>query len=648
MSYIKFDKTQLINLEYSLSKELIRSNRAGGYACTTLISCNTRKYHGLLICPIDKLDNGTHVLLSSLDETVIQHDTAFNLAIHKYPGRYEPKGHKYIRDFETEPNISVIYRVGGVVLRKEMVLITGKEQILIKYTLLEANSPTKIQFRPFLAFRNIHGLSKANFDVNHKFQNANNGISMKLYDGYPNVYMQFSKSVEYIHNPNWYKDIEYIEEYKRGYEYREDLFVPGYFELSIERGESIVFSAATFEAVSSELKQQADYEMSKRIARDNYENCLVNSARQFIVSKNDKKEIVAGFPWYLSITRDTFMSLPGLTLSLSDFKNFLAITNSLVLKMKGPLFQNEIINGKPSYLSADTSLWFIWSLQKYCEQTNQYNNVWAEYGKQIKSIINGYKNGIPEIGLEMHDNGLIWQDMPNVALTWMNAYVEGKPVTPRYGYTVEINALWYNSVLFALSLAKLNNDNDFIADISELPSKISESFINMFWSCEKGYLADFINENGPNWELRPNQIIATSLFYTAIEDEHIRKSILDKIEQELLTPKGIRSLSPKSPDYEGVYEGDEKSREAAMHQGTAWPWLLGHYSESYLKIHGKSGVNFINKLFKNFEEDISEHGIGAISELYDGDPPHRPGGALSMAKSVAEIIRMKVLIDEYS
>ena len=244
MSYIQFDKKQLINLEYSLSRELIRSNRAGAFASKTIVGCNTRKYHGLLVVPQPLIDDDNHVLLSNLDETIIQHDAEFNLGIHKYPGGiYDPKGHKYVRDFNSDPIPNTVFRVGGVVLRREMIFTEKADRIMIKYTLEEAHSPTILRLTPFLAFRNMHRLSQANVEVNKKYQKIKNGIKLRLYPGYSHLYMQFSKQADYIHAPEWYYNIEYQEEMERGYEYEEDLFVPGFFELKIKQGESIVFVA---------------------------------------------------------------------------------------------------------------------------------------------------------------------------------------------------------------------------------------------------------------------------------------------------------------------------------------------------------------------------------------------------------------------
>ncbi len=302
MGYIKFDKTQLINLEYSLQKEMVRSNRSGSFSCTTIIGCNTRKYHGLLISEQPGLDGDHHVLLSKVDETIIQRDAEFNLGVNKYPGRFHPKGHKYVRDFTAERVPVVTYRVGGVVLTKETLFVTEKEMVLVRYTLKEAHSPTRIRLRPFLAFRNIHRLSKRNIDLNTRYTKVRNGIKTRMYDAYPGLCMQLSKKdFEYVHAPDWYNDIEYIHEAERGYEYHEDLYVPGFFEASIKKGESVVLSVSTDEAFPSALSRTFNNEISKRKPRSSFHNSILNAAEQFFVIKGGEASIATGFPWIASL-----------------------------------------------------------------------------------------------------------------------------------------------------------------------------------------------------------------------------------------------------------------------------------------------------------------------------------------------------------
>ncbi len=640
MSYLKFDKTQLINLEYSLSKEILRSNRAGSYASTTLVGCNTRKYHGLLVCPMEHLDGDRHVLLSTLDETVVEHGSEFNLGIHKYSGdNYNPKGHKYIRDFEAEPVPKFVYRIGNVIMTKERLLVEKEQQILIRYTIIEADRKTSLRFRPFLAFRNMHQLSKSNMHANTKTRNVTNGIKSRLYEGYPYLYIQFSKPVEFIPSPDWYYNIEYMEELKRGYDYKEDLFVPGYFEMPARKGETIIFSASTSNVENPDhLNRKFTAELGKRIPRNNFKNCLINSAQQFIVRKDKKTEIIAGFHWFGSWGRDTFISLPGLTLALDDFKTCKNVLDTMTGKLKDGLFPNMGSDETPAFNSVDAPLWYFWAIQQYARAVRSYSAVWKDYGKSMKSILNAYRSGT-SFNIRMLENGLICAGESGKALTWMDAVVNGKPVTPRIGCPVEINALWYNAVMFSLELAKRVKDDVFTREWEGLPELIKKSFIEGFWDSSKGYLADYIADTKKDWSIRPNQIIAASLEYSPVEDE-IKLAVLKMVEKCLLTPRGLRTLSPTDEKYVGIYQGNQESRDSAYHQGTVWPWLLEHYCEAYLNIHKTSGIPFVKKIVDGFEPTMFEHGIGTISEIYDGDPPHLPKGSISQAWSVAALLRI--------
>jgi predicted glycogen debranching enzyme len=643
MSYIKFDKQQLINLEFSLSRELLRTNRAGTYASTTIIGCNTRKYHGLLVCPMENIDNDNHVMLSGLDVTVIQNDADFNLAVRKYPFTYEPKGHKYIEEFEIDTIPRLTYRVGGVVLQMERIL-SEDDRILIKYTLLDAKSPTMLRFKPFLAFRNIHKLSKANFYVNTKYKSIKNGIMVRMYESYKPLIMQFDKKPEYIHVPDWYYNVEYQEEQKRGYEYQEDLYVPGYFDISVNKGESIIFTGALNEIEPEKISQKFDEELKKRIPRDNYLDCLKSAAQQFIYKRGDKTEIIAGFPWFGRWGRDTFIALPGLTLYNDDIKTCKEVLDTMSKELYDGLFPNIGTGENIAINSVDAPLWFFWALQQYLLFVGDKAGIWKEYGEKMKLILESYRKGT-HYNIKMHDNGLIWAGAPGQALTWMDAVVNGKPVTPRNGFAVEINALWYNAVSFGLELAKAAGDEKFISEWSEIPEITKQSFLNYFWNEEKEYLADYATYDFVDYTVRPNQVFACSLPYSPVTNQ-MKKNILDKIKKVLLTAKGLRTLSPDSPFYKGIYDGSQEERDNAYHQGTVWPWLLGHFCEGYLNIHGLSGLSLVEKLFNMFEEDMTTYGIGTIPEIYDGDPPHNPKGAISQAWSVGELLRIHNMIEK--
>jgi len=483
-------------------------------------------------------------------------------------------------------------------------------------------------------------------DVNTKYEPVQNGIKVKLYNGYPYLYLQTSKKSEYTHAPDWYYEVEYLEEKNRGYESCEDLLAIGFFEFSIKKGDSIVFSAGTTETSATSLKQRFTNQIKKRVPRTNYENNLQNAAQQFFVKKDKKNYIIAGYPWFGIWARDTFISLPGLSLALNDIKIHKNVIETMGKELKNGLFPNNGIGQNVDYNSVDAPLWYIWAIQKYVYKINSFLGIWKTFGKNIRAILNAFKKGTL-YGIKMSNNGLIYSGQKGKALTWMDAIVDGKPVTPRMGYNVEVNALWYNAIKFALEIAKKSRDNEFINQWQDLPEKIKNSFIEYFWDENKGYLADYKNdEEGQSWDVRPNQVIATSMPFTMLAEEQAQK-VLKVVESELLTPKGLRTLSPKNKNYIGRYEGNQRQRDLAYHQGTAWPWLLGHFVEGYLKIHRKSGVRLCEKIYHGFEDEMINSGIGTISEIFDADPPYEARGAISQAWSVSEIFRIKYLIDKF-
>jgi len=643
MSYIKFDKSQVVNLEYSLGREMIRTNRAGSYSSTTLVGCNTRKYHGLLICPIDEFGGERFVLLSSLDVTVVNKDKSFNIGIRKYKGdHFSPRGHKYIEDYDVDNIPSRTYRVGGVILKQERVLVHYEEQLLIKYTVLEASEPMKLQFRPFLAFRNIHQLTHSNLSANTKVDYIENGIESKMYDGFPSLKMQFSTNVEFIPVPDWYFGVEYLEEQKRGYDYSEDLFTPGFFELKAQKGDIIIFSASTKEEKTSGLNQKFTKTVTGKIPRDSFINCLRNAAQQFVEKRGGKTLIIAGYPWFGAWGRDTFISLPGLALALHGLVLYREVLDTQVNNMKDGLFPNMDNASNPAFNSVDAPLWFFWAVQQYIEHGGA--DGWERYGTAAKSVLNAFKNGT-DFNIHMRGNGLIYADAPGKALTWMDAVVYGIPVTPRRGYAVEINALWYNAISFSLEMAAKENDKKFTKEYKMLPDLIKKSFLEIFWDDKLGYLADYVNDaEGKNLFIRPNMVIAVSLPYSML-DKYQMKTVLDVADRDLVTARGLRTLSPSNTLYHGVCNGNQEERDNAYHQGTVWPWLYGPFCEGWLKVYGQQGVQKVKKLIYGLEAVMSEHGISTISEIYDGDPPHSPQGAISQAWSVGEVLRIINLLE---
>ena len=643
MPGLKFDKQELGNLEYSLQREMLATDRRGGYMSTTIVGCNTRKYHGLIVAPIDSSSNA-YVLLSSLDETIVQHDQSFNLALHRFRGVYEPRGHKYITDFEYTPCPTITYRVGGVILRKEILWIHKRTQMMIRYTLVDAHSETTLRLRPFLAFRNKHELSKANMYANVRSYEVTNGVKNRLYDGFPWLHMQLSKDdAKFVPAPDWYYDFEYQKELERGYEGYEDLLTTGYFEMKIKKGESIIFSASVDEMPSGKAIEEA-YETSvkRRTHKIDFESCLHHSARQFIIRRpGNRTEVIAGYPWYGVDGRSTFISLPGLTLEQGYKEDCIDVLDTMVSDMHN----GDFAGTASAEVAADAPLWFFWSLQQL-EKHIGAKAIWERYGEAMKSILAAYRRGFFGGCVAMHTNGLIWAAREGVALTWMNCVMNGQPQTPRAGYAVEVNALWYNAVSYALALAKKMGDKEFEKEWKALPAQIQQSFIDTFYIADAGYLADYVDLRGKCSDIRCNQIIACGLPYTMLDEVQI-VNVWRVVRQHLLTPAGLRSLSPLHPMFESTYKENPIEQEAASKNGAVWVWPLMFYIECALRFDSARFLDHAKEMFEAFDDNIQTYCIGSVAEYYDANPPFAPRGAVSQAWSVGGLLYIKQLIEQY-
>ena len=600
MGYLRFEKALMTNLEESLSRELLRTNRSGAYSCSTIVDCNTRKYHGLLVVPVPELDDDNHVLLSSLDATVIQHGAEFNLGLHKYNGdNYNPKGHKYIREFDCDKVPTTLYRVGGVLLKKEVVFQHYEDRILIRYTLVDAHSDTKLRFKPFLAFRSVRQFTHENSVASRDYSNVENGISTCMYAGYPDLYMQFSKDNKFVFQPDWYHN---------------------------------------------ELKDLFDKEVNERCPRDNFFHCLVNAAHQFHNrASNDDRYILAGYPWFKCRARDTFIALPGLTLSIEEQDYF-----ELVMKTAERGLR-EFMEGKPLSVKIyemdqpDVLLWAVWAIQQYDKHVGS-EKCFQMYGALLKDIVYYIIDG-KHPNLILKENGLLYSDGHDKAITWMNSTANGKPVVPRTGYIVEFNAVWYNALCFCASIATTGGDLEAASRLEKMADLCMHSFVDTFLN-EYGYLFDYVDGSNVDWSVRPNMIFAVALEYSPLNRAQ-KKSVLDMCTRELLTPKGLRSLSPKSGGYNPMYVGPQTQRDYAYHQGTAWPWLGGFYMEACLRLYKRTRLSFIERQMVGYEDEMVRHCIGTIPELFDGNPPFNGRGAISFAINVAEILRTLEFLEKY-
>lgn len=643
MSYLKFDKNLLINLEQSLRLEVLRTNQSGAYHCTTIVGANTRKQHGLLVIPVPEIDDNSHVLLSSLDETVIQHGAPFNLGLHRYSGGvYSPNGHKYIREYDCERVPTHTFRVGGVILKREKIFITNENRILIRYTLVDAHSKTTLQFRPFLAFRNANDLCVENQVASRDYKEVSNGISTCMYDGYPELFMQVNHKPKFVFDPHWYKGIEYIKDLERGIPYTEDLYVPGYFEVDMKKGDTIIFSAGVSEVNTRQLTKMYEDEIKTRTPRTSFYNCLKNSAKQFYMTNADGHYLFAGYPWFKVRARDEFIALPGCTLSNHHRPDFEAIMDTAK-----EAFTRWMETGEPDkHLQGidlpDVPLWAAWAIQRYSHDTD-VPTARERYGELVAQLIDFIIDG-KHPNLQVDDNGLVRTDGTRQPMSWMDsARPDGTPLIPRTGYLVEFNALWYNALMFLLQMYA---DDKQMQSRVERWQKISDAYAESFaptFLNDYGYLYDYVNGSYTDLSVRPNMVIAVGVDHTPL-DRRQRKRILDFITCELLTPKGLRTLSPNSYGYNPWYVGNPEQREKAYYSGSARPWLMGFYCHAYVKVFGIGGLSFVNRMMIGFEDEMSQGAIGTLSELYDGNPPFIGRGAVSFAANVGEILRVLRLL----
>lgn len=643
MSYLKFDKNLLINLEQSLRLEVLRTNQSGAYHCTTIVGANTRKQHGLLVIPVPEIDDNSHVLLSSLDETVIQHGAPFNLGLHRYSGGvYSPNGHKYIREYDCERVPTHTFRVGGVILKREKIFITNENRILIRYTLVDAHSKTTLQFRPFLAFRNANDLCVENQVASRDYKEVSNGISTCMYDGYPELFMQVNHKPKFVFDPHWYKGIEYIKDLERGIPYTEDLYVPGYFEVDMKKGDTIIFSAGVSEVNTRQLTKMYEDEIKTRTPRTSFYNCLKNSAKQFYMTNADGHYLFAGYPWFKVRARDEFIALPGCTLSNHHRPDFEAIMDTAK-----EAFTRWMETGEPDkHLQGidlpDVPLWAAWAIQRYSHDTD-VPTARERYGELVAQLIDFIIDG-KHPNLQVDDNSLVRTDGTRQPMSWMDsARPDGTPLIPRTGYLVEFNALWYNALMFLLQMYA---DDKQMQSRVERWQKISDAYAESFaptFLNDYGYLYDYVNGSYTDLSVRPNMVIAVGVDHTPL-DRRQRKRILDFITRELLTPKGLRTLSPNSYGYNPWYVGNPEQREKAYYSGSARPWLMGFYCHAYVKVFGIGGLSFVNRMMIGFEDEMSQGAIGTLSELYDGNPPFIGRGAVSFAANVGEILRVLRLL----
>lgn len=649
---LTFDRTVTNNLEEAVSHEWLETNGLGGFASSTIAGVNTRRYHGLLVAatkpPVERM-----LLLSKLDETIVTSKGNFELGCNFYPGSVSPEGYKHVASFSKDPFPTFDFEVENVKIKKTIAAINAENTTVVIYEVLKAPGQFSMELKPFVAGRNYHSLTRANDFIN-RFGNFKAGVfSVRPYEGAPELFISVPGS-SFVHTPDWYYNFEYIVERGRGFDFQEDLFNYGKFVVTLKKGDKLSIICSTvnpkgrdaLELFESEDKRRAGLlasteSTSPKSSKDKLRDVLTLAADQFVVTRDtNQKSIIAGYPWFADWGRDTMISLPGICLVTGRFKEAKQILHTFGTYLSEGMLPNRFPDGseKPEYNTVDASLWFFVAIYKYLQYSGDDKFVRDEMLPLLASILSWHEKGTRHnIHVDVAD-GLISGGEEGVQLTWMDAKVGRWVVTPRKGKPVEINALWYNALRIMQELQTRFQPALKGESYALKAKKVLENFTKLFWNEEKGYLYDCVDGDFKDATLRPNQIFALSLPFPLLCDKEAGK-ILGIIEEKLLTPVGLRSLGPDHPEYRSEYKGDPVTRDFAYHQGTVWGFLLGPYLTALCRFGDKHGKSKAKKIIENFTPHLSQAGIGTISEIFDGNPPHTARGCIAQAWSVAELLR---------
>lgn len=651
MSGIKFGADSFSTYEEGIKKEWIVVNGLGGYASSTVIGANTRTYHGLLVASPEK-SPGRFVLLSSLDEEISINKEVYRLATHKYPDAVFPSGFNYISKFILVPFPLWVYQSGDFTIKKKIFMIHDSNTTCILYDIRSRREGAVLKIFPLVNSRNFHYTVRSG---ELSFTQKTNPAGVKL-ESSNGCTFSLSSNLSYHSDSKWYYNFEYDIEKKRGLNFQEDNFNPGYFESKLKLGTSHFFIAASTEDISSLTLEQVEEFYTRETYRQNllafnsrltepFALKLLRATDPFIVKNPSSGEstVIAGYHWFSDWGRDTMISMPGLLLIPRRFEEAKSILKNFSRHCQRGLIPNAFLalGGEPIYNTVDASLWFIHTVGRYFAYTKDFlflSDVWDT----LEEIIENYRKGT-DFGIGMDSDYLIQQ---GPQLTWMDAKIGEQAVTPRAGKACEINALWYNALKTASSLGTHLGKNT--STYETLAASVASNYENVFWNPETNCLFDLVYKGEEGYEvkdpaIRPNQIFAVALPYTILSPEK-EKAIVDIVEKDLLTPFGLRTLSSDNPLYKGHYCGYSVTRDAAYHNGTAWPWLLGAYVKAHRKVHNysKESLEDMRALLQDFDIHLETAGIGTISELFDGDYPYTPGGCIAQAWSVAEILRAYV------
>ena len=643
----RFDETICRNLEAACRREWLETNGIGGYASSTIVGLNTRRYHGLLVAAT-KPPVGRMVLLSKIEETLIIDGRRVELSCNQYPGVIHPQGYLHMKEFRRDPFPTFVYEVEGCLIEKSVFMIHGENSTAVQYRVDGRAGVDNcfLELRPLIAFRDYHSLTHENWALNASLTIESGSVDMEPYPDLPPLYLAHT-SGEVERTGYWYRNFEYTVEQQRGLDFREDLFQP--FVLVFDLGsdsQAAILASTERRGIESVEPARAD-EIARRksisaFSSNEFVQELALAAGQFVVRRGEFHSVIAGYHWFSDWGRDTMIALPGLTLATGRPE----VANSILLAFAAHVDQGMLPNRfpdageTPEYNTVDATLWFFEAVRAYAEHTHDYEFIGSRLYEVMADIIAWHERGT-RYGIRVDSDGLLLAGEPGVQLTWMDAKAADWVVTPRCGKPVEIQALWYNALRVMEELAARFGKDADRAHYQTLADRALRGFPDLFWNESAQCLYDVVDRETRDASMRPNQIFAASLPHKLLPPERARK-VVEAVERHLLTPYGLRSLAPGDPQYHGRYEGNVRSRDGAYHQGTVWPWLLGPFLTAYLEVHNRSADarRQAAQWLAELRRYLNDEGAGQVPEIFDGDAPHRSGGCMAQAWSVAELLRV--------
>ena len=660
---IRFGQEHLHDSITSLQKEWLDTNGKGGYAASTILGCHTRKYHGQLVCVLPELD-AKFVLLSSLDLEVQCKDQTYHLACHRFPNLGLTTGVGFLQSFENNILPKFTYYLSEIDCQIEhsLMMVQGENAVLNIFRVVKSRNPITVKLRPMVAYRENHQLAQENEAIGGRMDEyAQSRFGEKIYRshiyrGMPDLFFVSQSPCSLSGVPEWYYNFEYLEEKRRGFDCQEDLYALRTLERQMVAGDVWHLWVGTSLPIISLVEVEQQEVLGRRKQFEKYRQCLTGldllkkEGQKFLVDNIlGGKSIIAGFPWFNEWGRDAMIALPGLTLYSENIRDGIEVLRNFSHFERDGIIPNYLPlgkHGRPSYNSVDASMWFFWALSEFYQQVGDKEQFKLMFKNSMENILSAYLHRRVPFA-HVAENGLIWAGNENTQLTWMDATVFGRPVTPRHGFAIEINALWYHGLCFYLELFSQEN-NPLVAKVAAAKELFAQHFLSVFWHPKYNFLADCVNEHGPDFSLRPNQIVAVALDHQLL-DQNKCQAVVAAVTEHLATPFGLRTLSPADPKYRARYEGDGPARDGSYHQGTVWPWPVGFYVQAYLRAFGatQQNKNFLLVKFKNlFEDHLMEYGVGSIAEVFDGNAPQRPNGCFAQAWSVAEVIRALAMLDQ--